>query len=171
MNDHSNVTEPVKEVADLNRFDQGPLCGGQMDNILKSTVQEINLGPMYYAYHDLKLYKNLSSTASLLRDMKDSGLQICVFYILYDKNNSRGGENMRDLLYLETNLRTSLRRYWEGDDDILKKTTKINEIKITLGIRLKNARTIMKSFHHGGHGTNIVIPLTRHRKKTKAMHR
>ena len=42
------LTAPVKEFADLNGFDQGPLCGGQKDIIWNSTQPEINLGPGYY---------------------------------------------------------------------------------------------------------------------------
>ena len=37
------LAAPVKEVADLNGFDQGPLGGGQRDIIRKSTRLEINL--------------------------------------------------------------------------------------------------------------------------------
>ena len=30
MNDHFNLATPVKEAADLNGFEQGPLCGGHI---------------------------------------------------------------------------------------------------------------------------------------------
>ena len=59
MIDHCNLAAPVKEVADLNGFDQGPLC----DFMRKSTVHEINLGPEFYAYFDSKRNVNLSIAA------------------------------------------------------------------------------------------------------------
>ena len=37
-----NLAAPVKEVADPNGFDQGPLCGGQRDIMRKSTLPEKN---------------------------------------------------------------------------------------------------------------------------------
>ena len=49
MIDAFNLAAPVKEVADLNGFDQGPLCGGQTNIMRKSTLPELNLGPEYYA--------------------------------------------------------------------------------------------------------------------------
>ena len=73
------MAAPVKEVAGLNGFDQGPLCGGQIDIKRKSTLSKINLGPEIYAYCDLKQYVKLSNAAPLLRDIKDSGWQSCVF--------------------------------------------------------------------------------------------
>ena len=44
-----NVAGSVKEVVDLNGFNQGPLCGVQSDFMRESTRPEINLGPEYYA--------------------------------------------------------------------------------------------------------------------------
>ena len=52
MIDHFNMAAP--EIAE---FDQGPLCGGQRDIMRKTTLPEINLGPGYYAYCDLKRYR------------------------------------------------------------------------------------------------------------------
>ena len=56
MIEHFNLTAPFKEVADLNGFDQGLICGGQKEIMRKSTLPEINLGPGYYACFDLKWY-------------------------------------------------------------------------------------------------------------------
>ena len=50
--------------------------------MLKSIFPEIKLGPGYYAHCDLKWSGKLSNAASLLRDIKNSGLQICVFYTM-----------------------------------------------------------------------------------------
>ena len=79
MIDPFNLTAPVKEVADFNGFDQGPLCDAQRDIMRKSTLPEINLGPGYYAYCDSNRSGKLSKVASLLRDIKVSGQQICLF--------------------------------------------------------------------------------------------
>ena len=81
MIDHFNLTVPVKDAADLNEFNQAqePLCGGQRDVMRRSTLPEIDLGPGYYEYCDLKQYGNLSNAASLLREVTDSSQQICVF--------------------------------------------------------------------------------------------
>ena len=79
MIDHYNLAVPVEEAADLDRLDQGPHSGGQRDTKWKSTLPEINLGLGYYTYCNLKRYRSLSNAASLLRDIKDSGRQICVF--------------------------------------------------------------------------------------------
>ena len=87
--DPFNLVAPVKEVADLNEFDQEPLCGGQMDIKRKSSLPEINLGPGYYAYCDLKWHGNSSNAPSHLRDIRDLGRQICVFQTL--KNFLRRG--------------------------------------------------------------------------------
>ena len=48
----------------------------------ESTLPEIKLGPEYYAHCDLKWFGKLFDAASLLRDIKDSGL--ADFRILYD---------------------------------------------------------------------------------------
>ena len=85
--DHCNLAAPLKEVAELNWFDQGPLWDGQRDIMLKSTLPERKLRLGYYPYCDLKHYGNLSIAASFLRDIKDWGLQICVFF--YDENTLR----------------------------------------------------------------------------------
>ena len=66
MIDHFNLAAPVKEVADLYGFNQGPLRDGQRDIMRNSTLSEINLRPRYYAYCDLKLYGNLSNAALFL---------------------------------------------------------------------------------------------------------
>ena len=79
MIDPFNLSAPVKQAADLNGFDQRPLCGEQRDIMWKSTLPEINLGPGYKAYCDLKRYENLSNAALLLRDIKGSCRQICEF--------------------------------------------------------------------------------------------
>ena len=76
------MAAPVKEVANLSRFDKGPICGGQRDIIRKSSRPEINLGQGYYAYCGLKRYGTLTNALSNLRDKKDLGRQACVFYKL-----------------------------------------------------------------------------------------
>ena len=48
--------------------------------VQKTTLQEINLGPGYYAYNDLKRCEKISNAAYLLRVIKVSGLENCVFY-------------------------------------------------------------------------------------------
>ena len=75
-----NMTAPVKEVADLNSINQGPLRGGQRDIMRNLTLTDTNLGRGYYAYCDLKRYGKFSNAASLLRDKKTSGLHICGKY-------------------------------------------------------------------------------------------
>ena len=99
MIDHFNLAASVKEGADPNGFHQGPLCGGQRDIMRRSTLPEINLGPGYYTYCDLKRYGKLSNASSLLRDIKDPGLKICVFYTT--KKFERK-EIMWNLLYMHT---------------------------------------------------------------------
>ena len=64
----------------------------------KSTLRETNLGPEHYAHCNLRLSGKLSNDASYLRDIKDSGQQICIF--LYLAKNLRGGEIIRNLLYI-----------------------------------------------------------------------
>ena len=67
------MAAPVKEVADLDGFNQGPHCDGQRDIIRKSTLSEINFGLGYHTYCDLKRCGNLSNAASLLGDIKGFG--------------------------------------------------------------------------------------------------
>ena len=90
-----NLAAPVEKVEDLNGFDHGPLCGGQRDIMRKSTLPEINVGLGYYAYCDLKRFENLSSAPSYIRDIKDSGRQICGFQTL---KNFKRREIMRNIL-------------------------------------------------------------------------
>ena len=79
--DHLNLAVPVKEIADLTGFDQVLHCGGQRDTLRKSTLPE-KFETGIYAHCDVKRYGKLSNAASLLRDIKDSGLQICVFHTM-----------------------------------------------------------------------------------------
>ena len=55
-----------------------------IDHILEyyaeTITTEIYMGPVCYVYCDLKRYASLSMAASLLRDIKISGWQICAFY-------------------------------------------------------------------------------------------
>ena len=82
MIDQLNLEALVKEIAYLNGFDQGPLCDGQRVIMRKSILPEINLGSGYYAQLDLNWCRRLSKAGSLLTDIKDSGIQICVFYTM-----------------------------------------------------------------------------------------
>ena len=66
----------------------------------KLALPGINFVPGYYVHCDLKRYGKLSSAASLPRDIKDSGWQVCAF--LYDENILGRGEVMRNLQYIHT---------------------------------------------------------------------
>ena len=58
--------------------------GQDYDNMGKTkndyTPPDLNLGPEYNEDWDLKRYEKLSNAISVLRDVKDSGLQNCAFF-------------------------------------------------------------------------------------------
>ena len=96
MIDYFSLIAQFKEVADLNGFGRGPLYGGPRDIMRKSTLPNLNFGPGYCAYCELKWYGKISKVASLLRDTEDLGVQICV-----QLNTLRGGKFIRNLFHLE----------------------------------------------------------------------
>ena len=74
----------TKDLLELYRSYAGLLCGDQH-------YKKTSLG--YYANYDLKRYGKLSNAVSLLRNIKLSGLQICLFYAIkkyYAKEILRG---------------------------------------------------------------------------------
>ena len=100
MIDLFNLVADFKEVAHLNGLDQGPSCVGKIIRwkiMRKSTQPGIILGPVYYAYCDLKRYGKSSNVASLLRNIH-KGFGSTGMRIQYDENIFKGAGITQNLV-------------------------------------------------------------------------
>ena len=82
MNDLLHLTVALKVVGPRRQAPPWVEQRTHWNIMRKSTLPELNLGMRYYAHYALKRSEKLSNAASFLKDMKDSGQQICILYTM-----------------------------------------------------------------------------------------